>query len=143
MAINPYTNTFLGSLQGGAWQHQAMAQTAVSANQLHQGYSFGGGGAVERELLIPGTPERPGLTLSEAKWRLSMIGMDPHPVMVEYVQYLLMGLAGSKDADARRMALAHRLLPAARVIFMQDDPDPELRAMAAARIAYEQQQHGE
>ena len=75
-----------------------------------------------------------GLTTDQAKWRLTMIWLDPHPSVLPYVQYLLTKLAGNGDRDARLMAVAHRLLPEAMVVMMQNDSDQEIRAMVKARL---------
>lgn len=76
------------------------------------------------------------LSLDQAKWRLTMIGLDPHPVFHGYIETMLLMLANSKDRDARYMAVAHRLLPEVKLVFMQDDPDAEVRAMVTARLTY-------
>lgn len=77
-----------------------------------------------------------GLTPDEAMWRLTMLGLDPHPSLNKYIEYLLVGLASSKQTNARYMAVAHKLLPEAKLVTMQNDPDPEIRAMVKARLEY-------
>ena len=77
-----------------------------------------------------------GLTPDEAMWRLTMLGLDPHPSLNEYIIYLLVGLASSERTTARYMAVAHKLLPEAKLIMMQNDPDDEIRAMVKARLEY-------
>ena len=77
-----------------------------------------------------------GLTPDEAKWRLTMLSLDPHTSLNEYITYLLVGLASSKNTKARYMAVAHKLLPEAKLVMMQNDPDDEIRAMVKARLEY-------
>lgn len=77
-----------------------------------------------------------GLSVDEAMWRLTMISLNPHPSMTEYIVHLLLGLARSQNRTARYMAVANRMLPDAQVVFMQNDEDKEIRAMVKARLEY-------
>lgn len=70
------------------------------------------------------------------QWKLTMIGLDPHPAMKHYIVEMLVILATSPVPKARYMAAAHKLLPLANVILMQNDENEEIRAMIKARLEY-------
>lgn len=76
------------------------------------------------------------MDINRAKWCVTMLGLDPHEAFHGYIEMMLIKLADSKDRDARYIAVAHKLLPEAKLVFMQNDEDQEIRAMVKARLEY-------
>jgi hypothetical protein len=60
---------------------------------------------------------------------LSTAYIDPHPALVDDCIEHLLKMSNSNEWHERMCAVAHRLMPTARLVMMQNDPDCTVRAM--------------
>jgi hypothetical protein len=69
---------------------------------------------------------------------LSTVYMNPHPALEGRCIEHLLRMAGSEHAHERLVAVAHRLMPKAKVVMMQNDEDAQVRAVVQDILNYEE-----
>jgi hypothetical protein len=72
------------------------------------------------------------------KWWLTAYGHSAHPAFENQIVENLLEAAGSSDIQLRLMAVHHRLMPYARVVMMQDDPDPAVQEAVKMIMEHEE-----
>lgn len=115
------------SLTGGATQdhmNELYRQIAAQQSQAQRAY--------QASMTASNTSDR-------RIWELTTLSLAPHPAHLERRVALLMEMADSTYVRERFMAAAHADLPLARVIMMQDDPDPSVQGLVMDRIRYAQE----
>jgi hypothetical protein len=69
---------------------------------------------------------------------LSTAYLDPHPALVDDCIEHLLKMSNSTEWHERMCAVAHRLMPTARLVMMQNDPDLTVRAMVEKILEYKE-----
>jgi hypothetical protein len=69
---------------------------------------------------------------------LSTAYLDPHPALVDDCIEHLLKMSNSDEWHERMCAVAHRLMPTARLVMMQNDPDPTVRTMVEKILKYKE-----
>lgn len=95
--------------------------------------SIGIGTTIQNHLSIGKT------VITEDIGTLSTVYMNPHPALEGRCIEHLLRMAGSEHAHERLVAVAHRLMPKAKVVMMQNDEDAQVRAVVQDILNYEGQ----
>jgi len=69
---------------------------------------------------------------------LSTAYLDPHPALADDCIEHLLKMSNSDEWHERMCAVAHRLMPTARLVMMQNDPDPTVRTMVEKILKYKE-----
>lgn len=93
--------------------------------------SIGIGTTIQNHLSIGKT------VITEDIGTLSTIYMSPHPALEDKCIEHLLRMADSKNAHERLVAVAHHLMPKAKVVMMQNDEDEQVRAVVQDILNYE------